>query len=277
MTPRLAHRQAGKPARSTSLARRPRRSGGARRWTVSILAGQGAAGWVKVSAARTARSGRARGRMGGHRRARGRWSNLHLGARDDTRQEFVMLGKTFKGLTDAHLASAKPGAGGRRLGPLRSTCGRALVVEVAFNDMPGEPGVLPGGLALAGRGEALSSQQRRSRPTRFGTVPGDVPAGGPVEGGVHAGRPVRTSLTLRLIELRLIKTLCNRARPPFEALATPHPCHSCAAAPATALRRSRRRRVVLEVQLEPQNGVVGLVRPAWRGRARASPATSVKS
>ncbi len=36
----------------------------------------------------------------GHGRRRGRLSNLHLGARDDETGEFVMVGKTFKGLTD---------------------------------------------------------------------------------------------------------------------------------------------------------------------------------
>jgi DNA ligase-1 len=41
----------------------------------------------------------------GHGRRRGKLSNLHLGARDEDRPgEFVMLGKTFKGLTDAMLA-----------------------------------------------------------------------------------------------------------------------------------------------------------------------------
>ncbi|CAA9475263.1 MAG: DNA_ligase_IV_Ku-like [uncultured Solirubrobacteraceae bacterium] len=36
----------------------------------------------------------------GHGRRRGRLSNLHLGARDAGTGEFVMVGKTFKGLTD---------------------------------------------------------------------------------------------------------------------------------------------------------------------------------
>jgi DNA ligase-1 len=36
----------------------------------------------------------------GHGRRRGWLSNLHLGARDPTTGEFVMVGKTFKGLTD---------------------------------------------------------------------------------------------------------------------------------------------------------------------------------
>jgi DNA ligase-1 len=40
----------------------------------------------------------------GHGRRKGWLSNLHLGARDPHRGEFVMVGKTFKGLTDATLA-----------------------------------------------------------------------------------------------------------------------------------------------------------------------------
>ena len=36
----------------------------------------------------------------GHGRRRGWLSNLHLGARDPDTGEFVMVGKTFKGLTD---------------------------------------------------------------------------------------------------------------------------------------------------------------------------------
>jgi DNA ligase-1 len=39
----------------------------------------------------------------GHGRRRGWLSNLHLGARDPERGGFVMVGKTFKGLTDALL------------------------------------------------------------------------------------------------------------------------------------------------------------------------------
>jgi DNA ligase-1 len=39
----------------------------------------------------------------GHGRRRGWLSNLHLGARDPETGEFVMVGKTFKGLTDALL------------------------------------------------------------------------------------------------------------------------------------------------------------------------------
>ena len=40
----------------------------------------------------------------GHGRRRGLLSNLHLGARDPATGGLVMLGKTFKGLTDEMLA-----------------------------------------------------------------------------------------------------------------------------------------------------------------------------
>ena len=39
----------------------------------------------------------------GHGRRQGKLSNLHLGARDPETGGFVMLGKTFKGMTDAML------------------------------------------------------------------------------------------------------------------------------------------------------------------------------
>jgi DNA ligase-1 len=40
----------------------------------------------------------------GHGRRRGRLSNIHLGARDPESGGFVMVGKTFKGMTDELLA-----------------------------------------------------------------------------------------------------------------------------------------------------------------------------
>jgi DNA ligase-1 len=39
----------------------------------------------------------------GSGRRRGKLSNIHLGARDPATGEFVMVGKTFKGMTDAML------------------------------------------------------------------------------------------------------------------------------------------------------------------------------
>lgn len=91
----------------------------------------------------------------GHGRRTGRLSNLHLGARDPDcarpEDRFVMLGKTFKGLTDAMLewqterllalASADP-AGGWVV-PVRPD----LVVEVAFDGVQSSPRY-PAGMAL---------------------------------------------------------------------------------------------------------------------------------
>ncbi len=44
----------------------------------------------------------------GHGRRQGKLSNLHLGARDPQTGGFVMLGKTFKGLTDADCSPGRP-------------------------------------------------------------------------------------------------------------------------------------------------------------------------
>jgi DNA ligase-1 len=85
----------------------------------------------------------------GHGRRRGWLSNLHLGARDTASGRFVMLGKTFKGLTDEMLKWQT-----KKL--LELETGRddytvyvrpELVVEIAFNDVQASP-VYPGGLAL---------------------------------------------------------------------------------------------------------------------------------
>jgi len=85
----------------------------------------------------------------GSGRRQGTLSNLHLGARDTERGGFVMLGKTFKGLTDAMLAWQT-----ERLLELEvSRDGHVvhvrpeLVVEIAFNDIQASP-QYPGGLAL---------------------------------------------------------------------------------------------------------------------------------
>ena len=85
----------------------------------------------------------------GHGRRRGWLSNLHLGARDTEGGGFVMLGKTFKGMTDEMLAW-------QTIRLLQLEISRddytvyvrpELVVEVAFNDVQGSP-QYPGGVAL---------------------------------------------------------------------------------------------------------------------------------
>src|SRR5581483_4421492 len=76
-------------------------------------------------------------------------SNLHLGARDPSTGAFVMLGKTFKGMTDEMLAWQT-----QRLLELETARDRftvyvrpELVVEVAFDGLQESPRY-PGGLAL---------------------------------------------------------------------------------------------------------------------------------
>ncbi|GAA4706613.1 ATP-dependent DNA ligase [Phytohabitans rumicis] len=106
----------------------------------------------------------------GHGRRKGWLSNLHLGARDPETGGFVMLGKTFKGLTDEllrwqterflELAIGSPGAGpgvaGTRREDQRQHDAKGdwvvhvrpeQVVEVAFDGVQASPRY-PGGVAL---------------------------------------------------------------------------------------------------------------------------------
>ena len=85
----------------------------------------------------------------GHGRRTGWLSNLHLGARGAAGEGFVMLGKTFKGMTDQMLAWQT-----ERLLQLEISrddytvyVRPELVVEIAFNDVQESPHY-PGGLAL---------------------------------------------------------------------------------------------------------------------------------
>ena len=85
----------------------------------------------------------------GHGRRTGWLSNLHLGARSPTTGGFVMLGKTFKGMTDEMLAWQT--AELRKLAvagnPYTVYVQPKLVVEIAFNDIQASPHY-SGGLAL---------------------------------------------------------------------------------------------------------------------------------
>jgi DNA ligase 1 len=95
----------------------------------------------------------------GHGRRRGWLSNLHLGARDPVSGGLIMLGKTFKGLTDemltwqtARLLELAEPPEARPAGDLRDAWGvlrvrPELVVEVAFDGVQASPRY-PGGLAL---------------------------------------------------------------------------------------------------------------------------------
>ena len=67
--------------------------------TAPYEAGRRGAGWLKVKPVHTLDLVVLAAEWG-HGRRRGFLSNLHLGARDATTGELVMLGKTFKGMTD---------------------------------------------------------------------------------------------------------------------------------------------------------------------------------
>ncbi|MEP7208221.1 MAG: ATP-dependent DNA ligase [Casimicrobiaceae bacterium] len=85
----------------------------------------------------------------GHGR-RHRWlSNLHLGARDPASGTFVMLGKTFKGLTDTMLAWQTDALLARAVAtnPTIVHVRPEIVVEVTFNELQASTRY-PGGLAL---------------------------------------------------------------------------------------------------------------------------------
>jgi DNA ligase 1 len=85
----------------------------------------------------------------GNGRRRGWLSNLHLGARDPAAGGFVMLGKTFKGMTDEMLAWQTEQLLAREIARDSYTVHvrPELVVEIAFNDLQASPHY-PGGLAL---------------------------------------------------------------------------------------------------------------------------------
>jgi DNA ligase-1 len=111
-------------------------------------AGRRGAAWIKVKRARTLDLVVLAAEWGSGRR-RGWLSNLHLGARDPASGGFVMLGKTFKGLTDETLAWQT--ARFLELEIARDAytvyVRPELVVEIAFNDVQQSP-QYPGGVAL---------------------------------------------------------------------------------------------------------------------------------
>jgi DNA ligase-1 len=120
---------------------------------VKALASTYAAGrrgrhWMKIKVARTLDLVVLAAEWG-HGRRKGWLSNLHLGARDPVTGGFVMLGKTFKGMTDQMLAWQT----GRflELEVARDAYTVYLrpevVVEIAFNELQQSPHY-PGGLAL---------------------------------------------------------------------------------------------------------------------------------
>jgi DNA ligase-1 len=131
-------------------------------------AGRRGAGWLKIKRAATLDLVVLAVEWGNGRR-QGWLSNLHLGARDPVSGGFVMLGKTFKGLTDAMLAWQT--AELQRLavsqeGPV-VTVRPELVVEVAFDGVQASPHY-PGGVAL--RFARVKAHRPDKRPEEADTI-----------------------------------------------------------------------------------------------------------
>lgn len=131
-------------------------------------AGSRGKAWLKLKTAETLDLVVLAAEWGSGRR-RGWLSNLHLGARDPSTGDFVMLGKTFKGMTDEILAWQT-----KRLQEIATEKGEwvvrvrpELVVEIAFNDLQKSPHY-PGGLAL--RFARLKAYREDKRPDEADTI-----------------------------------------------------------------------------------------------------------
>jgi DNA ligase-1 len=111
-------------------------------------AGSRGAGWLKIKRAHTLDLVVIAAEWG-HGRRTGKLSNLHLGALDPATGEYVMLGKTFKGLTDAMLEWQTKELLAREVRSDGYTVHvrPELVAEIAFSDLQASPRY-PGGLAL---------------------------------------------------------------------------------------------------------------------------------
>ncbi|HTN42290.1 MAG TPA: ATP-dependent DNA ligase [Nitrospiria bacterium] len=125
-------------------------------------AGQRGLNWLKLKPAKTLDLVILAAEWGSGRR-KGWLSNLHLGARDPESGQFVMLGKTFKGLTDEMLKWQT-----EKLLSLEASrddwavyVRPELVVEVAFNEIQ-ESSRYPAGLALR------FARVKRFRPDKSG-------------------------------------------------------------------------------------------------------------
>jgi DNA ligase-1 len=111
-------------------------------------AGNRGANWLKIKRAHTLDLVVLAAEWG-HGRRTGKLSNLHLGALESASGEFVMLGKTFKGLTDALLEWQTRELLAREVRRDQWTVyvRPELVVEIAFSDLQASMRY-PGGLAL---------------------------------------------------------------------------------------------------------------------------------
>jgi DNA ligase-1 len=116
--------------------------------TAPYEAGRRGKAWLKLKPAHTLDLVVLAAEWGNGRRE-GWLSNLHLGARDELRGGFVMLGKTFKGLTDELLTWQTKELLARELTREGFVVHvrPELVVEIAVNELQVSPRY-PGGLAL---------------------------------------------------------------------------------------------------------------------------------
>ena len=161
---RLARDRAARAERAAARDERPRRRAGVSRRARSTLghegimakapgslyeAGSRGAAWLKIKVAHTLDLVVLAAEWGSGRR-QGWLSNLHLGARDPA-GGFVMLGKTFKGLTDELLAWQTAKLKSLAIDPAARdyvvNVRPELVVEIAFNELQASRRY-PGGLAL---------------------------------------------------------------------------------------------------------------------------------
>ncbi|HJQ42783.1 MAG TPA: ATP-dependent DNA ligase, partial [Jatrophihabitantaceae bacterium] len=112
-------------------------------------AGRRGAGWLKVKPVHTVDLVVLAVEWGSGRRT-GKLSNIHLGARDPETGGFVMLGKTFKGMTDAMLEWQTSRFSELADGPTDGyvvTVRPEQVVEIAFDGVQ-RSSRYPGGIAL---------------------------------------------------------------------------------------------------------------------------------
>jgi DNA ligase-1 len=117
--------------------------------TAPYEAGRRGAGWLKVKPVHTLDLVVLAVEWGSGRRT-GKLSNIHLGARDPATGGFVMLGKTFKGMTDAMLEWQTKRFTGLAAGPTDGYVVKLRpeqVVEIAFDGVQGSTRY-PGGMAL---------------------------------------------------------------------------------------------------------------------------------
>jgi DNA ligase 1 len=134
-------------------------------------AGRRGQAWLKIKQARTLDLVVIGVEWGSGRR---QWwlSNIHMGARDPERNAFVMLGKTFKGMTDEMLAWQTEQFLAREIGRDAYTVyvRPEVVVEIAFNDVQ-ESSQYPGGLALRfARVKRYRSDKTAAESDTFATV-----------------------------------------------------------------------------------------------------------